>query len=64
MDNIEKVLNKYALGWTDIYTDIGKIDYTIRIKDRRECEKELLELGYIPEIESVNDTFITYLYKK
>lgn len=67
MDNIkykaELILKKYAMCWTSTYNDIGKTDYTLRIKEKEDCEKELKELGFDYEsiIDQQDETFITYI---
>lgn len=59
----ELILQKHAMGWTNIYNDINKTDYTLRIKEKGQCEKELQELGfdYKSIIDSEDETFITYI---
>lgn len=63
MQQAEQILKKYAMGWTSTYNEIGKTDYTLRIKEKEQCEKELQEIGfdYKSIIHSEDETFITYL---
>jgi hypothetical protein len=59
----EYILKKHAMGWTSIYNEQNKTDYTVRAVEKEQCEKELSELGfdYKAIIIDEDETFTTYL---